>query len=159
MTISIVGGPRFIRFLREKEYGQHVNPDVPQQHGKQGTPTMGGLLLLGAATIPFLAFSEYTSLGLRGRYKLVLLGLVSGGVAYVTYHRDFQTSVYLPVVNGKVPLSWAWYLLVFLMIAGASNAVNLTDGLDGLAAGTGVIAVFTFAAMAVIAWIRSGAPG
>ncbi len=188
MTISIVGGPRFIRFLREKEYGQHVNPDVPQQHGKQGTPTMGGLLLLGAATIPFLAFSEYTSvgvtvflctvgcgaigflddviklrrersLGLRGRYKLVLLGLVSGGVAYVTYHRDFQTSVYLPVVNGKVPLSWAWYVLVFLMIAGASNAVNLTDGLDGLAAGTGVIAVFTFAAMAVIAWIRSGAPG
>jgi len=188
MTISIVGGPRFIRFLREKEYGQHVNPDVPQQHGKQGTPTMGGLLLLGAATIPFLAFSEYTSvgvtvflctvgcgaigflddviklrrersLGLRGRYKLLLLGLVSGGVAYVTYHREFQTSVYLPVVNGKVPLSWAWYLLVFLMIAGAANAVNLTDGLDGLAAGTGVIAVFTFAAMAVIAWIRSGAPG
>jgi phospho-N-acetylmuramoyl-pentapeptide-transferase len=188
MTISIVGGPRFIRFLREKEYGQHVNPDVPQQHGKQGTPTMGGLLLLGAATIPFLALSEYTSigvtvflctvgcgaigflddviklrrersLGLRGRYKLLLLGLVSGGVAYVTYHRDFQTSVYLPVVNGKVPLSWAWYPLVFLMIAGAANAVNLTDGLDGLAAGTGVIAVFTFAAMAVIAWIRSGAPG
>jgi len=188
MTISIVGGPRFIRFLREKEYGQHVNPDVPQQHGKQGTPTMGGLLLLGAATIPFLALSEYTSigvtvflctvgcgaigflddviklrrersLGLRGRYKLLLLGLVSGGVAYVTYHREFQTSVYLPVVNGKVPLSWAWYLLVFLMIAGAANAVNLTDGLDGLAAGTGVIAVFTFAAMAVIAWIRSGAPG
>ena len=188
MTISIVGGPRFIRFLRDKEYGQHVNPDVPQQHGKQGTPTMGGLLLLGAATIPFLAFSQYTSigvtvflctvgcgaigflddviklrrersLGLRGRYKLLLLALVSGGVAYVTYHRDFQTSVYLPIVNGKLPLSYGWYLLVFLMIAGAANAVNLTDGLDGLAAGTGVIAVFTFAAMAVIAWVRSGAPG
>ena len=188
MTISIVGGPRFIRFLRDKEYGQHVNPDVPQQHGKQGTPTLGGLLLLGAATIPFLALSEYTSigvtvflctvgcgaigflddviklrrersLGLRGRYKLLLLAVVSGGVAYVTYHRDFQTSVYLPVVNGKLPLSYGWYLLVFLMIAGAANAVNLTDGLDGLAAGTGVIAVFTFAAMAVIAWVRSGAPG
>jgi len=97
--------------------------------------------------------------GLSWAITNVVLGLVSGGVAYVTYHRDFQTSVYLPVVNGKVPLSWAWYLLVFLMIAGASNAVNLTDGLDGLAAGTGVIAVFTFAAMAVIAWIRSGAPG
>jgi phospho-N-acetylmuramoyl-pentapeptide-transferase len=188
MTISIVGGPRFIRFLREKEYGQHVNPDVPQQHAKQGTPTMGGLLLLGAAAISFLALSRYTSigltvflcavgcgaigflddvmklrrersLGLRGRYKLVLLAVVSGGVAYITYHRDFETSVYLPIVNGKLPLSWGWYLLVFLMIAGAANAVNLTDGLDGLAAGTGVIAVFTFTAMAVIAWIRSGAPG
>ena len=45
------------------------------------------------------------------------------------------------------------------IIAGAANGVNLTDGLDGLAAGTGIIAVFTFTAMAVIAWIRSGAPG
>ena len=45
------------------------------------------------------------------------------------------------------------------MIAGTANAVNFTDGLDGLAAGTGIIAVFTFTAMAVIAWIRSGVPG
>ncbi|PWU18235.1 MAG: phospho-N-acetylmuramoyl-pentapeptide-transferase [Candidatus Rokuibacteriota bacterium] len=188
LVIAVVSGPRFIAFLRRREYGQHVNPDVPQQHGKQGTPTMGGLLLLVAATIPVLALSKYTSigitvflcalgcgaigllddviklrrersLGLRGRYKLLLLALVSAGVGYVTYHRDFQTSVYLPVVNGKLPLSWGWYLLVFLMIAGAANAVNLTDGLDGLAAGTGAIAVGTFTAMAVIAWIRSGAPG
>ena len=45
------------------------------------------------------------------------------------------------------------------MIAGTASAVNFTDGLDGLAAGTGIIAVFTFTAMAVIAWIRSGVPG
>ncbi|HZT54344.1 MAG TPA: phospho-N-acetylmuramoyl-pentapeptide-transferase, partial [Gaiellaceae bacterium] len=68
-------------------------------------------------------------------------------------------SVYIPVVNGKIPLSWGWYVLLFFIIAGAANGVNLTDGLDGLAAGTGIIAVFTFTAMAVIAWIRSGAPG
>jgi phospho-N-acetylmuramoyl-pentapeptide-transferase len=184
MVLAIAAGPRFIRFLREKEYGEHVNPDVPQQFGKQGTPTMGGLLLLVCAAVPFLALSRYTSialtvffttvgcgliglvddvtklrrersLGLRGRYKLVLLAGVTGGVAYVTHHRHFDTSVYLPVVNGKVPLSWAWYGLLFLMIAGASNGVNLTDGLDGLAAGTGIIAIFTFTGMAVIAWIRS----
>ena len=65
----------------------------------------------------------------------------------------------MPVVNRELPLSWAWYVLVFLMIAGTASAVNFTDGLDGLAAGTGIIAVFTFTAMAVIAWIRSGAPG
>ena len=46
-------------------------------------------------------------------------------------------------------------MLLFFIIAGAANGVNLTDGLDGLAAGTGIIAVFTFTAMAVIAWIRS----
>jgi len=188
MVISILAGPRFIRFLREKEYGEHVNPDVPQQHGKQGTPTMGGLLVLVSMSIPFLALTRYTSiavtvflcsvgcgliglfddviklrrersLGLRGRYKLLLLAGITAGVGYVTHHRHFDTSVYLPIVNGKVPLSWAWYLLLFLMIAGAANGVNLTDGLDGLAAGTGVIATFTFTAMAVIAWIRSGAPG
>ena len=50
-------------------------------------------------------------------------------------------------------------MLLFLVIAGAANGVNLTDGLDGLAAGTGIIALFTFTAMAVIAWIRSGPPG
>ena len=48
-------------------------------------------------------------------------------------------------------------MLLFLVIAGAANGVNLTDGLDGLAAGTGIIALFTFTAMNVIAWIRSGA--
>ena len=188
MVISILVGPRFIRFLREKEYGEHVNPDVPQQHGKQGTPTMGGLLVLVAMSLAFLGLTRYTSiavtvflcsvgcgligllddviklrqersLGLRGRYKLLLLACVTAGVAYVTHHRHFDTSVYLPVVNGKVPLSWGWYLLLFLMIAGAANGVNLTDGLDGLAAGTGIIATFTFTSMAVIAWIRSGAPG
>src|SRR5581483_2188056 len=80
-------------------------------------------------------------------------------VSYVTHHRHFETKVYIPIVNGKIPLSWGWYVLLFFIIAGAANGVNLTDGVDGLAAGTGIIAVFTFTAMAVIAWIRSGAPG
>ena len=49
-----------------------------------------------------------------------------------------------------------WYVLLFLIIAGAVNGVNLTDGLDGLAAGTGIIALATFTAMAVTIFIRSG---
>ena len=63
------------------------------------------------------------------------------------------------MIDGKIPLSWAWYPFLFLIIAGAANGVNLTDGIDGLAAGTGIIAVFTFTAMTVIAFIRSGPPG
>ena len=186
MVISIAVGPRFIRFLREKEYGQNIREEGPQHHVvKQGTPTMGGLLVLVAMAIPFLALSRYTttaitvflvtlgcagigflddliklthkrSLGLSGRWKLLLIAGITAGVGYVT--RDYSTNVYVPGL-GKLPLSWAWYLLLFLIIAGAANAVNLTDGLDGLAAGTGIIAIFTFTAMAVIAWIRSGAPG
>jgi phospho-N-acetylmuramoyl-pentapeptide-transferase len=189
LIISIAFGPRFIRFLRKREYGQQIREEGPEHHvSKQGTPTMGGLLFLAAMVIAFLALSRYTtnallvffvtlgcagigflddftklthrrSLGLQGRWKLLLLAGITAVVAYVTHHRDFDTSVYVPVVNEKIPLSWGWYVLLFFIIAGAANGANLTDGLDGLAAGTGIIAVFTFTAMAVIAWIRSGAPG
>jgi len=189
LIVSIVLGPSFIRYLREREYGQHIREVMPSRHlEKQGTPTMGGVLILIAMAIPFLALTGYTtnallvflvtlscgaigfaddfiklthkrSLGLQGRWKLALLGLITVAVAYVTHHRHFETKVYIPVVNGKIPLSWGWYVLLFFIIAGAANGVNLTDGLDGLAAGTGIIAIFTFTSMAVIAWIRSGAPG
>jgi len=143
--------------------------------------------ILLAASVGFLAFSKYTvpaltvlfvtltcgvigflddfiklthrrSLGLSGRWKLVLLGAITVGVAYAARHQHLPTSVYVPAL-GSLQLSWAWYGLLFLVIAGAANGVNPTDGLDGLAAGTGVIALFTFAAMNVIAWIRSGQPG
>jgi phospho-N-acetylmuramoyl-pentapeptide-transferase len=99
------------------------------------------------------------SLGLSGRWKLLLLAGITLVVAFVTEHREFSTNVYLPVMNAELPLSVAWYGLLFFIIAGTASAVNFTDGLDGLAAGTGIIAIFTFTAMAVIAWIRSGAPG
>jgi phospho-N-acetylmuramoyl-pentapeptide-transferase len=87
-----------------------------------------------------------------------LLGAITVGVAIAARHQHLPTEVYIPGV-GALQLSWAWYGLLFLVIAGAANGVNLTDGVDGLAAGTGIIALFTFAAMSVIAWIRSGRPG
>ena len=58
-----------------------------------------------------------------------------------------------------MPLSWGWYVLLFVMIAGAANGVNLTDGLDGLAAGTVTISLFTYTAMGVVAWIVGGGAG
>jgi phospho-N-acetylmuramoyl-pentapeptide-transferase len=63
------------------------------------------------------------------------------------------------VANWHPQLGWGWYVLVFFVIAGAANAVNLTDGIDGLAAGTAVIALATFTAMAVTVYIRSGVSG
>src|SRR5919202_499002 len=111
MVISIVVGPKFIEFLRRNEIGQHIREEGPEHHvTKQGTPTMGGLLILLAAGIGFLAFSQYKvpaltvlfvtlgcgaigflddfiklthrrSLGLSGRWKLVLLGAITVGVA------------------------------------------------------------------------------
>ncbi len=188
LLISIVSGPKFIAFLRRKELGQHIREEGPEHHfSKQGTPTMGGLLILFAAAIGFLALSKYTvpaltvlfvtlacgaigflddfiklthrrSLGLNGRWKLILLGLITVGVGIAAQHQHLPTEVYIPGL-GDLQLSYAWYGLLFLVIAGAANGVNLTDGLDGLASGTVIIALFTFASMIVISWIRSGPPG
>jgi phospho-N-acetylmuramoyl-pentapeptide-transferase len=188
MVLSLVIGPKFISFLRENEFGQHIREEGPEHHiTKQGTPTMGGLLMLIVATVAFLAMSRYKvpaltvlfvtlgcgaigflddfvklthrrSLGLSGRWKMLLLVGITVGVAFAARHQQLPTSVYVPGL-GELELSYFWYVLVFLAVAGAANGVNLTDGLDGLAAGTGIIALFTFTSMNVVAFIRSGAPG
>jgi phospho-N-acetylmuramoyl-pentapeptide-transferase len=185
MVISIAFGPKFIEFLRRNELGQHIREEGPAGHvAKQGTPTMGGLLIMISMTVPFLIFTQRTlpaltayfvtlgcaaigfvddwtklthrrSLGLAGRWKLLLLAVITAVVALVVYDADFKTSVYLPLVDLDVPLSWAWYGFLFIMIAGAANGVNLTDGLDGLAAGTAAIALLTYTAMGVLAYIVS----
>ena len=62
MVISIAAGPRFIRFLRLREYGQPIRAEGPAGHFvKQGTPTMGGLLVVFSAAIPFLILSKYST--------------------------------------------------------------------------------------------------
>src|SRR5437868_12198541 len=71
----------------------------------------------------------------------------------------FSTGSSRPPRSSHFPYTTLFRSLLFLMIAGAANGVNLTDGLDGLAAGTGIIALFTFTAINVIAYIRSGPPG
>src|SRR5262249_23696432 len=116
MVISIVAGPRFINFLRLREYGQPIRAEGPAAHAvKQGTPTMGGLLILFSAAIPYLILSNYStpaltvcfcavgcgligflddfikvthrrSLGLNGRWKLLGLALITAVVAWVAYH-------------------------------------------------------------------------
>jgi phospho-N-acetylmuramoyl-pentapeptide-transferase len=189
MVLSIVIGPRFIAFLRANEFGQHIREEGPAAHrSKQGTPTMGGLLVLVVATIAFLAVSKYKvpaltvlfvtlgcgaigflddfiklthrrSLGLRGRWKLLLLALLTVGVGFAARHQHLPTTVFIPIVHWNVQLSYAWYGLLFLVIAGTANGVNLADGIDGLAAGTGIISLVTFTAIAVVTYIRSGNPG
>jgi phospho-N-acetylmuramoyl-pentapeptide-transferase len=186
MVVSIVIGPKFIEFLRRKELGQQIREEGPEAHrGKEGTPVMGGVLILLTASIAFLALSRYTaaaltvffatvacgaigflddfikithkrSLGLSGRWKMLLLGLVTLGVAFLAHDRGLSTSLYLPVLDVDLPLSYVWYPFLFLLIAGFANGVNLTDGIDGLAAGTATIAIFTFTVMSVFAYIRSG---
>ena len=185
MIIAILSGPTFIAYLRRKEFGQHIREEGPAHHvAKQGTPTMGGLLIVLAATIGFLPLSYYTlpaltvfgtalacgaigflddltklrhkrSLGLRGRWKMLMLIAITVAVGVAAHHQHLSHHVYVPVASFSIPLGPFWYGLLFLIIGGAVNGVNLTDGLDGLAAGTGIIALSTFTAMAVTIFIRS----
>ena len=186
MVLSIVLGPQLIEFLRRRELGQHIREEGPQQHiAKQGTPTMGGILVVVSASLAFLALGRYTtaaltvvlsmllcgaigflddfiklrhrrSLGLAGRWKLLMLAGTSALIAWLAAERGLDRNVYIPVADWELPLSWLWYPFLFLVVAGAANGVNLTDGIDGLAAGTGTIAIFTFTVMGVYAYVRSG---
>jgi phospho-N-acetylmuramoyl-pentapeptide-transferase len=186
LVLSIAMGPRFIEFLRRNEFGQHIREEGPQHHfAKQGTPTMGGLLILFAATVGFLPVSHYRlqaltvlfaalacgaigflddfiklthrrSLGLSGRWKLILLAGVTAVVGIVAHHLHLSTDVYIPVIDVSVPLSYGWYAFLFLVIGGAANGTNLADGVDGLLPGTAIIALFTFTAMNVVSYVRSG---
>jgi phospho-N-acetylmuramoyl-pentapeptide-transferase len=190
LIISIVAGPKFIAFLRSNEFGQQIREEGPSHHVvKQGTPVMGGLLIVLSASIAFLALTHFTwasltvlfitlacaalgfvddamkiansrSLGLSGRWKMAWLVAITVAVGWLAHHYDLQheREIFIPFADHWLNLSYGWYVLLFLIVAGAANGVNLTDGLDGLAAGTGIIAIFTFTAMAVIAYIRSG-PG
>ena len=190
MVFSIVTGPKFIEFLRRNELGQPIREEGPAGHVvKQGTPVMGGLLILLCAVVAFLPLSKFTlpaltvlfltvacgavgflddyiklrhrrSLGLQGRWKLLLLAGITVVVGFAVHTQEqLDTSIYVPVANVEIPLSFAYYPFLYLVIAGAANGANLTDGLDGLAAGTGIIALFTFLAITVIAYIRSGEVG
>ncbi len=190
LLIAILAGPFFIDFLRRHSLGQNIREEGPEHHKvKQGTPTMGGILIVIAAGIAFLATTVGTvsaltifgtmvacggigfvddymkvrhkrSLGLSGRVKMVLLLAISAVVCYAAHHQGLEHSIFVPIVQWSIPLSWwGYYVLIFLIIAGSANAVNLTDGVDGLAAGTAIISLFTLTAMAVIIYIRNAPNG
>ena len=180
--LTVLGGGAFIKFLRDRSLGQNIREEGPAGHRvKQGTPTMGGLLILTMAAISFLIFTERSaqaftvlgvtiacaaigfvddyakiankrSLGLSGRYKLGLLVPISAVLGYVAHHEGLSTRLYLPLFDVHIDLGWGWYPFIFLVLAGSTSAVNLTDGLDGLAAGTSAIAFLAYTALATVGW-------
>jgi phospho-N-acetylmuramoyl-pentapeptide-transferase len=175
-------GPRFIEFLRAREFGQHIREEGPAgHHGKAGTPTMGGLAILLAVCVPFLILSDYRaaslavlgtalvmaalgfaddwtklrhrrSLGVSGRVKLLVQAVTAIALwLFVTKYVHVEDSLRLRVADYTVQdLGIGYPILIFLVLAGATNGVNLTDGLDGLAAGISAIVFLTFTAMTFI---------
>jgi phospho-N-acetylmuramoyl-pentapeptide-transferase len=186
MVIAVAVGPQFIAWLRRRSIGQHIREEGPAHHiVKQGTPTMGGLLILVAALVPALAVSLYTvpgitivlatlacallgfaddflkvrkrrSLGLSGRWKMLGLLLITAGVGWATTQIGYMdTEIYFPLIDVNFDQPWFYFPFLFVVIAGTANGVNLTDGIDGLAAGTCAISLITLLAIALIDWVRS----
>jgi phospho-N-acetylmuramoyl-pentapeptide-transferase len=182
MLLCIFLGPKFIEYLRLREFGQQIREEGPEEHHeKAGTPTMGGLVIFTAVTVPYLVLSDRDtqslavfgvalgcaaigfiddylkitrrrSLGLAARYKLLLqLGLALG-LWYVARHSvGLDSSLELRISHASLDIPDGVYpLVIFLVIAGSSNAVNLTDGLDGLAAGCCAIVLLAYTAITFI---------
>ncbi len=181
LLICIFLSPKFIEFLRRREFGQHIREDGPEgHHQKAGTPTMGGIIVMFAVAIPFLILTnwdwrsvgvfgamiacallgfadDYTklvrrrSLGLRGRTKLAITIAISLGLWYIAAHKaHLAPELRLRVVDYTVELGPFYPVLIYLVVAGTTSAVNLTDGLDGLAAGCAAIVLLAYIAIAFV---------
>lgn len=172
LLISFMCGPALIRWLKKKQKeGQPIRDDGPASHllTKQGTPTMGGSLILFALTLStllwgnlsnayiwvvllvtlgfgcvgaaddYLKLTKRNSKGLSGKKKLFLQILLSAIAAYcvtIIGSPELATSTSIPFFkNIFMNLGWFYIPFVIFVVVGASNAVNLTDGLDGLAIG------------------------
>ena len=191
MVLMLVIGPPFIRWLRVNEFGQNIREEGPEGHKtKEGTPTMGGMLIWLAVIIPFIIFSRFSvasitvmiaalgnaaigfaddwikivrkrSLGLAARYKLLLQLLLALFIGFIALHFvGLDTRVDVPFTSYRLELGGiGFYALIFLTLAGFSNAVNLTDGLDGLAAGASAIVLVALAGIAFIIGRNASDPG
>jgi phospho-N-acetylmuramoyl-pentapeptide-transferase len=147
---------------------------------KAGTPTMGGLLLFTSVSVAFLVLTEFEwrsigvfgvaiscallgladdytklakrrSLGLRGRTKLLLTAVISAGLWLLAEKKaHLPPTLALRFVDHSVYLGPFYPVLIYLVVAGTTSAVNLTDGLDGLAAGSAAIVLLAYIAIAFI---------
>jgi len=183
LLLAFIVGPRIIQKLREHRIGQIVRAEGPaSHHGKRGTPTMGGVIIILATLLPtvlwarldnryvivavvamlwmgligflddYLKIVQGKSQGLVARWKLA--GQISFGVGLGAYLLLFPLTTSTQPWATQLPffkyyvvvLPWPLYLaFVTFVTTASSNAVNLTDGLDGLAAGLTVIVAGAFA--------------
>lgn len=182
LLFSFLIGPYILRLLQRAQIGEEIRNDGPQSHqAKRGTPTMGGLMILGAVTISVLLWAKMSNFyiqmillatlwmgavgflddylkvikkikrGLIARYKLlgqISIGIILGS-SILLYGQSPTTSVPF-FKNLEIPLGYLYVPVIVFIVTGFSNAVNLTDGLDGLAAGLIAIAMLAFAGMSYV---------
>jgi phospho-N-acetylmuramoyl-pentapeptide-transferase len=190
---TLMFGNFIIRMLIALKLGQPIRGAaevhrLAELHGvKQGTPTMGGVLVIGAVLVAsvmwarldnqfvwlalftlvylgglgfaddYLKVTKKKSAGISGRIKLVcqiVLAAIVAGVFLTNPLLEVQArALYVPFVKAPVIANMSWFTFVFfaLVIVGSSNAVNLTDGLDGLATGCTITVAFAYALLSYAA--------
>ncbi len=170
LLICVFLSPKFIAFLRVKEFGQNIREEGPEgHHTKAGTPTMGGIIIMTAFAVPFLIVSDYDwrsvgvyaaamlcallgfaddytkiikrrSLGLRARTKLgVTISITFRMWLVATAQANVTATLRRRTIDATLDLGVFYPVLIYLVVAGTTSAVNLTDGLDGLAGGCAAI--------------------
>jgi phospho-N-acetylmuramoyl-pentapeptide-transferase len=184
LLLSFLSGPWVIRKLQQLQVKQYIRDDGPSKHlEKEGTPTMGGTLILFSIVVSVLLWADLSnffiwislmvllgfgaigfgddylkltrknSKGLKMKEKLFLQLLVALGASLLLYYYPtFKSTVSFPFFKTFMPnLGMFYIVLAILVIAGTSNAVNLTDGLDGLATGPVLITAGAFMVLAYLA--------
>ena len=174
LLICIFLSPKFIAMLRQREFGAEIRPEGPDHREKAGTPTMGGIIIFTAISIPFLLLSDYDwravgvygvamasallgfaddamkilrrrSLGISGKAKFAGQAAIAIGLWWVaTKQADLSPTLRLRTIDATVDLGVLYPLFIYLVVAATTNAVNLTDGLDGLAAGCSAIVLLAY---------------
>ena len=172
--LSIAMAPLFIRWLKKLNYGQRIREDGPARHLKKaGTPTMGGIIFLTALLLLSLFYRPLTaplfavlllalghggigflddfvkifrrrSLGLKARGKLSAQILLVVGFSFILLWTGHSTLIEIPFTDLNFDLGLWYYGLVFIIVMGTSHGVNLTDGIDGLAAGTAILSLVAY---------------
>ena len=165
-----------LRSLHAQQSIREEGPESHQ--AKAGTPTMGGAFMMVALVIGVALFAPWNvgtgmllfltlghcllgffddfvkavkkrNLGLTAKQKLLGQFILAAVFCYcITEIMVVPTTLWIPVVDIQLQLGWGYYVLAFLIIVGATNAVNLTDGLDGLATSVTIITTSTFALLA-----------
>ncbi|WNO60321.1 phospho-N-acetylmuramoyl-pentapeptide-transferase [Rheinheimera sp. MMS21-TC3] len=185
LLISLYFGPKLIAYLQKMQIGQVVRNDGPESHfSKRGTPTMGGLLILGSVLISSLLWANlsnkyvwvvlfvlvsFGTVGFIDDYRKVIrkdpngliarwkyfwqsaFAIITAFFLYLTAERPAETALLVPFFKDVMPqLGILFIALSYFVIVGTSNAVNLTDGLDGLAI---VPTIMVASAFALIAYV------
>ncbi|RLC25937.1 MAG: phospho-N-acetylmuramoyl-pentapeptide-transferase [Deltaproteobacteria bacterium] len=181
--ICLLFGPFVIKKLSQMQIGQIIQTDGPQSHlGKQGTPTMGGILILFSIFITTLIWGNLSNhyvnilllalmlfgfigfvddylmqikkrnMGFSAKGKFLIQILFALIISWLIYKcPDFSSRLTIPFFKDLSPDLGIWYIpFACLVIVGTSNAVNLTDGLDGLAIGPYIVASATYMLFAYV---------